>query len=311
LPDVVETTLQKLFVVRYGQPPNQVPTFPPARNNTEAKTQAWPGRIPAVTDTKMIVAWNSLMISGLARAATVFKKPDYLAIATAAAKFIVNQQWVNGRLQRLNYEGQPAVSAQSEDYALFIKALLDLQQASLVVASEVKSEVWLAAAVKVQAEFDEWLWSLELGGYYNTASDASSDLVVRERSYVDNATPAANGVAIANLIRLALLTENLDYLDRAEHALFAFSGILESQPQSCPSLFVALDWYQSHTLVQAQAPSLPELATQSFPTVVFAAASDLPPGSVGLVCQGLTCQAPAENESELLEQVQQSLQRSV
>jgi len=51
-------------------------------------------------------------------------------------------------------------------------------------------------------------WSVEIAGYYNTATDAGHDLIVRERSYTDNATPAANGVAIANLVRLALLTED-------------------------------------------------------------------------------------------------------
>ena len=60
----------------------------------------------------------------------------------------------------------------------------------------------------------------------NTSSDASQDLIVRERSYIDNATPSANGVAIANLVRLALLTDDLHYLDLAEQALKAFSSVM-------------------------------------------------------------------------------------
>lgn len=50
----LETTLTKLFAVRYGSA--NVDRFPPARNNAEAKTHDWPGRISPVTDTKMIVA---------------------------------------------------------------------------------------------------------------------------------------------------------------------------------------------------------------------------------------------------------------
>jgi hypothetical protein len=86
-----------------------------------------------VTDTKAIVAWNSLMISGLARAASVFQQPSYLTLAANAAHFILQQQWVEGRFYRVNYDGKPDVLAQSEDYALFIKALLDLDQASVSV----------------------------------------------------------------------------------------------------------------------------------------------------------------------------------
>ncbi|MGH7999243.1 MAG: thioredoxin domain-containing protein, partial [Brasilonema sp.] len=84
LSETQERTLAKLFAVRYGAEPEFVETFPPARNNQEAKTGNWKGRIPAVTDTKMIVAWNSLMISGLARAYAVFQQPEYLELAAKA-----------------------------------------------------------------------------------------------------------------------------------------------------------------------------------------------------------------------------------
>jgi uncharacterized protein len=313
LSDTLETALAKLFLVRYGAAPESVETFPPARNNQEAKTANWPGRIPAVTDTKMIVAWNSLMISGLARASAVFGRDQYLEIAAKAANFIAEHQWIDGRFHRLNYEGQSAVLAQSEDYALFIKALLDLHQAGLVIGNHEesyknqmsKAKFWLEKAVKLQEEFDEFLWSVELGGYYNTASDASRDLLVRERGYIDNATPSANGVAIANLVRLALLTQDLSYLDRAEQALQAFGSIMSQSPQACPSLFTALDWYRNHTLVRTTTEQLSSLIAQYFPCVIYAIESTLPPQSVGLVCSGLTCQQPATTYDQMWEQIRQ------
>ena len=126
----VEAVLDKLFAERYGTAASDLFTFPPAKNNQEAKSYNWPGRIPPVTDSKMIVAWNSLAISGLARAYAVFGESSYWELATGATQFILDKQWVDGRFYRLNYEGQPAVLAQAEDYALFIKALLDLQAAA-------------------------------------------------------------------------------------------------------------------------------------------------------------------------------------
>jgi len=306
LNSTIRSALDKLFAVRYGSAPRAIATFPPARNNQDAKTQPWPGRIPPVTDTKMIGAWNSLMISGLARAAAVFQEPSYLAIAARIAEFILAEQWVQGRFHRLNYDGEAVVLAQSEDYALFIKALLDLHQGSCVVAGSTQPAAWLGAAVKVQEEFDTFLWSVELGGYYNTAKDASQDLVLQERSYDDNATPAANGVAIANLVRLAVLTEDRTHLERAEQGLLAFHQVMERRPQSCPSLFVALDWYQNHTLVRTTPEILKQLAGQHLPTTVLQPEMDLPQGTVGLVCQGLTCREPAKSLEQLLDQVQQS-----
>jgi uncharacterized protein YyaL (SSP411 family) len=296
----LEKVLDKLFSVRYGKNSSEINTFAPARNNQEARKGNWEGRIPPVTDTKMIVAWNSLMISGLARAYSVFKEQLYLNLAIKAANFILEKQWVEGRFHRLNYDGQAKVAAQAEDYALFIKALLDLQAASPINTN------WLEQAIKTQTEFDELLLSIEMGGYYNNASDAGQDLLIRERSYIDNATPAANGVAIANLVRLALLTENLEYLAQAERALQTFSNVMERSPQACPSLFTALDWFLSGTLVKAPAEQLNNLIAHYFPTVVYRWDKDLPSGTFGLVCQGFSCLEPAQNQQQLLAQIEQA-----
>jgi uncharacterized protein YyaL (SSP411 family) len=306
----VETALTKLFVARYGATPDSLLTFPPATNNQEAKTKNWPGRIPAVTDTKMIVAWNSLMISGLARAYGVFQQQDYIEIALQAANFILDNQFVNGRFHRLNYEGQPTLLAQSEDYAFFIKALLDLHQVSLLATTDnlYSPSFWLEKAIALQEEFNEYLLNVENGGYYNTSSDASQDLIVRERSYADNATPSANGVAIANLVRLALLTDNLHYLDIAEFGLKAFKGVMNRAPQACPSLFTALDWYRNCTLIRTSTEQINSLITAYLPCVAVAV-SNLPEGSVGLVCQGLKCLPAPESLEKMLQQVQQSQMR--
>ncbi len=297
--DSIETILDKLFEQRYGSSRKSLETFQPAKNNEDAKTINWPGRIPAVTDTKMIVAWNGLMISGLARAYGVFKQPLYWELAINATEFILQKQWVNGRLYRINYEGNPSIFAQSEDYAFFIKALLDLQSANP------QDSQWLEKAMEVQQEFDELFWSLEMGGYYNNAGDNSDDLLVRERSYIDNATPSANGIALSNLVRLARLTDNLEYLDKAEQGLQAFSSILTQSPRACPSLFAALDWYRFGSLVRTSNPILDKLISQYFPTTAYRFDEHLPNNSLGLVCQGLSCLEPATTEEQLLNQMQE------
>ena len=309
LSDSVEAILEKLFVARYGNNSSAIETFTPARDNTEAKSSNWQGRIPPVTDTKMIVAWNSLMISGLAKAYAVFSQPEYLKLATQAAEFILENQFVDGRFHRLNYEGKPSVLAQSEDYALFIKALLDLHQASL--KTENKSSLWLEKAISLQEEFDEYLWSVELHGYFNTASDASQELIVRERNYIDSATPSANGIALSNLVRLTLITDNLHYLNLAEQGLKAFRKVMNDATQACPSLFVALDWYRNCTLIRTQKERINSLISKFLPVAMFVEQSDLPQNSIGLVCQGLKCLAPAQSEEKLLEQVVSSYKRGV
>ncbi|MEL7079190.1 MAG: thioredoxin domain-containing protein [Cyanobacteria bacterium J06582_2] len=299
LSDSLAQALAKLFTVRYGQPEAEVEIFPPAKNNQEAKTKAWQGRIPPVTDTKAIAAWNALMISGLARAYAVFREQSYLDLATGAVQFILQNQWLDGRLQRLNYDGIATVSAQSEDYALLIKALLDLQAACP------EDPQWLEKAIAVQEEFDDLLWSIEQGGYYNNSTDAGKELLVRERSYMDNATPAANGIAIANLIRLSLLTDNLEYRDRAEQGLQAFNIVMEKSPTACPSLFVALDWWLQGTSVKTSVEQIIELSSHYLPTTVYRIESELPKQAIALVCISSSCLEPAINLGQVLEQIEQ------
>ena len=295
--------LAKLFKYRYGRAISEIDVFPPAKDNQEAKTRNWSGRIPPVTDTKGILAWNSLMISGLVRAFAVF--PDesslnlsnVLDLAIKATEFILENQWIDGRMQRLNYDGVATVPAQSEDYALLIKALLDLQAACP------ENSRWLDKAREIQAEFDRLLWSSD-GGYFNNSSDAGKELLVRERSYIDNATPSANGIAIANLVRLSLLTDNLEYRDRAEAGLKAFGAVLAKSPTACPSLFTALDWFLHGTSVKTSIEYAQQLQSQYLPTTVLRIVTDLPDDSIALVCQGLSCLEPATTIDQVVEQIQ-------
>lgn len=302
LPDRVTEVLDRLFTVRYGQPRAQLAQFPPARNATEAKTVAWPGRIPAVTDTKAIAAWNGLMIAGLARVAAVFQDLPAYQLAAGAAHFLQTHHGAGDRFYRLNYDGQPAIGAQAEDYAEVIRSLLELHQAAtaLIATGQItpsEADQWLALATQLQAEFDQHLWDADHGGYFN--ADDRPDLIIRERSIIDNATPAANGTALGNLVRLALLTENLTYLDRAEQGFRSFHRFLDEHPRACPSLLAALDQFQRPVLVRAKAETLALLAQQYLPTTVLRLDQQLPPGAIALVCKGLTCLPAATDQAQL------------
>jgi uncharacterized protein YyaL (SSP411 family) len=313
----VEEALERLFQERYGEGlrptgghrPTTITTVPPARNNQEAKTHPWPGRIPPVTDTKMIVAWNSLMISGLARAAMVLSDSAMLTVAIAAANFIANQQWQDGQLHRLNYDGQVAVLAQSEDYALWIKACLEVHQACLALGLD--SAPWLAEALKAQQAFDQFL-AAPTGGYFSTGVAIAQDYGIQERSWQDNATPSANGIAIANLIRLWLLTDDPALWQRADQGLQSFTTAIAEHPELCPSLMVALDWFQHPRVIKAKLDHLPEImATVASVPMMFRAMEDLPPGAVtssrsepfALLCQGTICLEPAMTLDQLQTQI--------
>ena len=300
----LEHSLDKLFRVRYGGYASEIPTFEPAVDAQMAKGRLWPGkRIPPVTDTKMIVAWNALMISGLAKAAVAFERKDYLVLAIEAAGYIQQYQQVDGVLYRLSYEGHAEVLAQSEDYALLIKALIDIQQACLAFTDyQAMAADWLTAAIALQTQFDQTLGS-EQGGYLNATRE---QLIVKERSYQDSAIPSANGVAAASLVRLFLLTEDLTYLDQAETALTSFSTVLHKAPRACPSLLQAFDWFTHPILIRTTAKHLKAVISQPVPTAVLKVEERLPEGAIALVCQGLKCLPAATSKAMLRQQLNDS-----
>ncbi len=308
-----EACLQKLFRQRYGKDSLPTDAFPPARSSEQVKAINWPGRVPPVTDTKAIVAWNALMISGLATAYRVFGVDSYRQMAIAAADFILQHQWVEnsgaGRsLYRVSYDGNPAIAGQSEDYALLIKALIDLQQACLNFDADL-ADSYLRNALDIQAEFD-LAFGDRAGGYFNTATDMSDHLLIREKSYQDNALPSANGVAIANLVKLGLLADRLDYLTKAEESLHSFGQVISNSPVACPSLINAAVWLQNHTLVRTSLTQYQHLKAQYYPFVLFEIDSELPPDCIAIVCQGFTCLEPATSIAQLQQQLVASQTRS-
>ncbi|WP_017325187.1 thioredoxin domain-containing protein [Synechococcus sp. PCC 7336] len=301
LEDAAERALtEKLFAIRYGADP--VAVFPPARDSSEAKGKNWPGRIPAVTDTKMIVAWNGLAISGLARAAQVFGDRHSLDLAIAAAEFIGRSQRLeDGQFARLNYDGMAVEPAKSEDFACFIKALLDIHQATLAYA-DLDSQQWCDRALALQQEMDDRLLDAETGGYFVAGGDRSAELIVREKDYHDNATPSGNGLASGNLVRLFGLTGDVTWLDRAERALNGWSAAMERFPRSCPTLFAALDSFYNLVQVKAQPEAIPELLQQFWPTAALQVDETIP--GLGVTCLGLECLEPATSLEQLKAQVQ-------
>ncbi len=260
-------------------------------------------RVPPVTDTKLILAWNALMISGLVHVYRAFGEPSYLSRAQRCAQFLIQNQGTVDQLYRVNYEGVRAVAAQAEDYALGIRALLDLFSAT-------QDPQWLTTAQHWQTLMDQALWDTTSGAYFSAPVASKGELILREKDFQDNATPAANGVAAHNLLRLFALTDEGHYLKRAEQTILAFAQILERSPRACPTLLSAVDHYWNLTLVQtfpdgSSPPIRARLLAQYHPTVTLKEIlrPDDTESALALVCKGTTCLPPTGSEVDLWDQI--------
>ncbi|MGB7761612.1 MAG: thioredoxin domain-containing protein [Bryobacteraceae bacterium] len=193
-------------------------------------------RVRPHLDDKILTAWNGLMISALALGGAVLEEPRYAAAARRAADFVLSRLLdpETGQLLRRYRQGQAAIPAFLEDYALFTQALLDLYEAQF----DRRDLEWaMRLAEKQSALFED-----PAGGFFHSPADDTS-LVLRLKEDYDGAEPSGNSIAILNLLRLAQITGRADLRVSAERALSAFATRLAGAPVALPAMLTACEFY--------------------------------------------------------------------
>ncbi len=187
-------------------------------------------------DDKILVSWNGLMISALARAYQVLGEPAYLQAAKKATTFILTTLYDSktGRLLRRYRAGEARFDAHLEDYAFLVMALLDLYEADLDIR-------WLEQAVQLTERQIRLFSDRKEGGFFDTVP--SDTLLVRTKEDYDGAEPSGNSIAALNLLRLSEMLNHQQWRRMAETTLMLFSERLEQHPPSLPQMLVALDFY--------------------------------------------------------------------
>ncbi|MDP2821061.1 MAG: thioredoxin domain-containing protein [Sulfuritalea sp.] len=263
-----------------------------------------PGR-----DDKVLTSWNALMIEGMAHAARVFGRGDWLASAQRATDFIRQTMWADERLLATAKDGRAHLDAYLDDHAFLLAALLELMQAEFR-AEDLAFAVELADTLLARFE------DPQAGGFFFTAHDHEV-LIHRPKTGHDNATPAGNGIAAFALQRLGHLLGEARYLSAAEKTLLAFWPQMRRSPGGFGSLLRALE--EALTPPEIIILRGPAEQTAEWRHRMGAAPQRLvlalPNGLRGLpetlakpendhvnawVCQGVTCSAPTAKLDDLI-----------
>ncbi len=208
-------------------------------------------------DDKILTSWNGLMISALAKAGGVLGEDLYLNAARNGASFVLEHLQIDdARLLHRFRDGESAVLGHADDYAFFIRGLLDLYEATAEAS-------FLQTATNLNEQFLEYFWDEQAGGFYFTAEDGE-ELITRKKSVQDGAKPSANSVAYLNLLRLARLTGNPDLETRAVQLEEAFADSIQKTPFSHTMFLCGVNQRigTSHEVVVAGSRDHPE--TQRF-----------------------------------------------
>jgi uncharacterized protein len=266
-----------------------------------------PGR-----DDKVLTSWNALMIAGMARAARVFARAEWLDSARRALDFIHATLWKDGRLLATYKDGRAHLDAYLDDHAFLLNALLEMLQADFHAAD-------LAWAEEIAEALVERFLDREGGGFFFTAHDHES-LIHRPKPGPDNATPSGNGIAALALHRLAFLTGETRYSDAALGTVALFWPAVERQPTAHGSLLMALQEQLAppRTLIlrgprEALQPwhALLDAAYMPSTITLFVPAEEgpLPPALAkpagdtvrAWLCEGMACRSPLASPDELRE----------
>jgi len=183
-------------------------------------------------DDKILTAWNGLMISAFARAAALTGDPRDREAATRAARFardeLIDRE---GRVLALyRPAGAAPLPGTLDDSAFLARGLLDLYDLTADRAD-------LDAAARIVRDADRFL-DRTAGGYFFTAQDRG-DLIVRTKSFQDQALPSGNAVLLECRVRLARALGDPDLIEPARR-LFAIAGpSLRGAPAGSASMILA------------------------------------------------------------------------
>ncbi len=192
-------------------------------------------RVHPYKDDKILTDWNGLMIAALARGARVLGEEQYALAALDAARFVLDRMCTpEGRLLHRYREGDAAITANADDYAFFIWGLLELYQATFDAAH-------LQTALSLSEGLISHYWDHQGGGLFFTPDDGE-DLIIRKKEIYDGATPSGNGVAAHNFLRLARLTGNTEYEEKAHGILKSFSEQVDEFPSGYTQFLCSLDF---------------------------------------------------------------------
>jgi uncharacterized protein len=271
-------------------------------------------RVRPGLDDKVLADWNGLMMAALANASQMLNEPAWLDMAERAFAFIARAMTRGDRLGHSWRKGQLKFPGLASDFAAMIRAALALYEAT-------GRQNYLDQALSWQRALDRDYENSETGAYYLTAADAEG-LVIRPAATTDEATPNHNAVAAQNLIRLALLTGDDGWREKADRLIAAIA------PEALGNLYMHMALFNAIDL-RLRAAEIVVTGEGGDAEALLAAARALPPldrivfharsaaalpashpaqaqiraaaGPQAFVCVGETCSLPVTDPAGLMQ----------
>ncbi len=268
-------------------------------------------RVQPGRDDKVLADWNGLMIAALARAAAIMDRPEWIALARHAYRFIRESVSRDGRLAH-SWRGSVGV------FPAFALDHAAMALAALALAEHGGAESYLGEARRDLEHLLSLHSDSESASLAMTASDGDA-LIVRPRPTHDDATPNANGVTLEAMLRYAAMAMDDAMRARADDLIRALATPMRRQALAHASLWSVLDLRLNAAEIIVAGPHAEALmaAAQSVPypnriVTRLAPGASPPPKhpahaminlaserALAFVCRGLSCAPPVADPADL------------
>ncbi|GAB4200670.1 MAG: thioredoxin domain-containing protein [Bacteroidia bacterium] len=262
-------------------------------------------RIKPSVDTKIITAWNALMIKALAVAGITLKDEKYIQQSEKSLQSILNKVYIDGQLYHIYHHSQSKIPAYLDDYAFLIDACIQL-------AKITGNTDYLKTAENLTNQCINEFYTPSKNIFYYTSARHS---VNNSINLYDDVIPSANAQMISNLIYLYHLTNNHTYKEIAQATARQTHSLFFNNPQYAASYGkLILSQYFYDTLeISIVGQNAAEYLQKIFPQIFFvneiytqkthAPSNTFPifenrfhPAKTFIyVCQHSTCHEPVEN----------------
>ena len=163
-------------------------------------------------DTKILTAWNAMMIKAYADAYMATGTEDYLTKAMMIARFLEKNMLGNdGSLKRNFKDGKTSINGFLDDYASTASAFIKLYSVSFDIN-------WITLAKQITDHAIKNFYSMDAGLFYYIASNESK-LAVRKMDIDDEAIPSSNSIMAGVLYSLGVIYDDSSYSDISKKML--------------------------------------------------------------------------------------------
>lgn len=256
-------------------------------------------RIKPMRDEKIIVSWNSWMISNLFEAAQIFDQKDWRLLAQNALDFLLANHLKEENLYRISKDGKTnQIPGLLEDWASLSTACFKAHAATGEI-KYLKQGRFLIEQILQRFEKDGNLFDTE---------NSETVFVTRPRETTDNAYPASIALAAEALLNAGALFNNSDWREMARRLIAEQLPKIQSAPRFAAHFLCQLEAFldgpleialvgkvesEAHKLIW-QSPRAGWVLSvgESGATELLENRSQIDQNETVYICQSFVCQTP-------------------